>query len=160
MGASITDEAGDTGAAGQLAALIDLTVLTYRAATEQRRRLASFLTAVTLLFGLLGLAAGYQWLQIQERVAAVEDRPLVEALGLRVPDPRPAMERTALRVRGAVYGVAAIAAAVMALLALGLRLLVAPSRPPPAVEALLRQPPMADISTRGSPSGIPPRSSE
>ena len=70
------------------------------------------------------------------------------------------MERAALRLRGAVYGVAAIAAFAVALLAFGLRVLVAPSKPPPAVAALLRQPPMADISTRGSPSGSAPRSSE
>lgn len=154
------DDDGDDLRAAQLAALVELTAHTYRTVTEQRRRVAAFFTAVAVLFAVLGLAAGYQWLQTRQQAADVEDRPLIEALGVRIPDPRPSMERAALRVRGAVYGTAAVGALVVALLALGLRLLVAPSKPPPAAAALLRQPPIADISTRGSPTGNAPRSSE
>ena len=68
------------------------------------------------LFALLTLFSGFQWLDTKSQVADVADKPLVEALGVEIPDPRPAVERTMLRMQALVWGAATAGAATFTLL--------------------------------------------
>lgn len=142
-------DADDPLSAAQGAELLRYVELTYRAVTEQRRRQAAVSVALSVIFGFAGLWAGSQWLATRNRVDRIRDEPLVEMLGVQVPDPRPAFERGELRMRSMLWGMLAAAACVLSLLAIGVYLLVrlprvpapatptpTPSRDPPA------QPPM------------------
>lgn len=133
----------------------------HRAITEQRRRQAAVALAVTLLFGALAVWAGLQWSSTRQAVAEVPDDPLIEVLGVRIPDPRPAVQRTELRVRALLWGAGAAGATTIALLAAAAYLLVRPSPLPKGLAEYddAGQPPMYDISTR-SPPDAEDRSSE
>jgi type VI protein secretion system component VasF len=102
--------------------------LTFRAVTDQRRRLAIIALSIAALFGLVALFGGFQSLSLRSQIDDVEDATLVEAVGVEIPDPRPAIERTGLRLMAFVWGVLAIASLIPTLLAL---LTYAVIRPPP-----------------------------
>lgn len=110
-------------------ALLGYVEATYRSVTSSRRRIATALLAVAILFGLLCLVSAVQWASTRARIAAVEDAPLVEALGVEIPDPRPAIERGQLRLQALVWQLITIAAGAIALVFLALWAL---TRPPPA----------------------------
>ena len=104
--------------------------LTYRAVTDQRRRLAVVALSIAALFGLATLVGGFQSLSLRSRIATVEDAALVDAMGVQIPDPRPAIQRTELRLMAFVWSVVAIAALIPTLLALLTYVVVRPPPPP------------------------------
>ena len=114
--------------------------LTYLAVTDQRRRLAVVALSVAALFGLVTLVGGFQSLSLRSRIATVEDTTLVDAMGVQIPDPRPAIQRTELRLMAFVWGVLAIAALVPTLLALLVYMVVRPP-PVPRFDSAGRDPP-------------------
>lgn len=109
-------------------ALLAYADLTYRSVTSMRRKIAAMVLVLAVLFGLLCIVTAVQWAGDRSRLAAIEDRPLVDALGVQIPDPRPAFERGAVRVQMLVWGVTAAVSAVLTVLCLGVYWLV---RPPP-----------------------------
>ena len=115
--------------------LLARTEAIYRSVTGPRRRVATAALILAGLFGVLTLVSGVQWLQTRSQVEQVVDEPLVEALGVEIPDPRPAMERARLRIQALVWGVATAGAAAVMLLFAALHLV---ARPPAAVRALER----------------------
>ena len=104
--------------------------LTFRAVTDQRRRLAIIALSIAALFGLVTLFGGFQSLSLRSRIDAVEDATLVEAVGVEIPDPRPAIERTSLRLMAFVWGVLALASLIPTLLALLTYWVIRPPAPP------------------------------
>ena len=113
-------------------ALLSYAELTYRSMTATRRRVAMAALTVALLFALIAVGGAVQWASTQSRLAAVEDAPLVEALGVEIPDPRPAIERGQLRLQALVWQVVTLTAGASALLFGALYLLARPPTGPKA----------------------------
>lgn len=107
---------------------------TYRSVTDVRRRLSRVALIVAVLVSILFVIALLEWLSTRAAVDDVEDRPLVEALGVEIPDPRPAVERAQLRVQAAFWGFASLVTAAAALLFLAFWALTRPSPPPNLAE--------------------------
>ena len=108
---------------------------TYQVVTEQRRRHAAVAMGVAVTFGLVALVAGLQWAALRSDIADLPDKPLIEALGVEIPDPRPAIERTELRIKAFVWGVVSISSLVLCLFAVGVYQLVRPTALPRDPEA-------------------------
>ncbi len=123
-------------------ALLGYVELTYRAVTATQRRIAVAALTVAVVFGLLAATAGVQWATTRSAIDEVRDEPLVDVVGVQIPDPRPALERGQLRLQSLVWGVIAAAAAAVALLSLIVFLLARPPRAP-ALPARQVQPPPA-----------------
>lgn len=85
-------------------ALLQYAEATYRSVTAYRRRIATAALAMALVFGLLFLLTAAQWLSTRARVDDVADVPLIEVVGVEVPDPRPALERAQLRIQSLLWG--------------------------------------------------------
>ena len=131
----------------QAADLLRYAQLTYRAVTEQRRRIALITLVVACVFGAITLWAGSNWLSAKSAIDDVEDASIVDVMGVQIPDPRPALERGELRVRAFGWGVIGGTSLVLALLASGVYLFVRPTPLPPDLGAAAgsqaaRQPPM------------------
>ena len=118
------------------AALLRYAEATYRAVTEQRRRQAAVALGVVLVFGLVTLIAGVQWISVRTQVDELPNDPLIEAFGVSIPDPRPAIERVELRIKAFVWGMVSITSLMLSLLAVGTYLMVRPTPlgPAPATE--------------------------
>lgn len=128
-------------------ALLAYVEATYRSVTATRRRIATAALAVAIVFGLLCAASAIQWAATRARIAAVDDTPLVEALGVEIPDPRPALERGQLRLQALVWQLASAGTGVVTLLFAALYALLRPSAAPPR--------PAADPRS-GAPGGAAP----
>lgn len=122
-------------------ALLSYAQVTYRAVTEQRRRLSAAFLAIAVLFGAIALVCAVQWAGTAAQIDEVRDAALIDTLGVRVPDPRPAFERTELRMRAFGWAVVTVGAGLIALIAAGFYALVRPSPLPPDLQALDRSPP-------------------
>jgi hypothetical protein len=86
----------------------DGALLLYRLVTSWQRRVAWVLAIVTLLFAAACLWSALRAVELNGQAAAVEDVALVDRFGIRIPDPRPAIERAELRVRATAYSGLAI----------------------------------------------------
>ena len=130
-----------TQAQGQ--ALLEYAQLTYEAMTAYRRRVAAVALVMATIVGLLCVFSATQWLSTRSRVADVPDEALIEAMGVRIPDPRPAMERVQLRVIAALWAFVTGTTAFVALLFLGVYAFVRPPRVPRHLRAAVggRDPP-------------------
>jgi hypothetical protein len=113
---------------------------TYLAVTQQGRRQAAVALGVVLVFGIVTLVAGMRWAALRTEITELPDDPLIEAFGVRIPDPRPAIERTELRIRAFAWGMVAMTSLVLSLLAFGIYLLVRPT-PLRAIAPTDRAPP-------------------
>jgi len=67
------------------------------------RRAVTVFGVLTLLLLMLALWGAARAVSLRDEAAAIQDAALVEALGVRVPDPRPAIERMELRMRATGY---------------------------------------------------------
>ena len=123
-------------------ALLQYAEATYREVTSTRRRLARVALIVTAVFALLFVVTASQWLGTRNRVDDVRDAPLAGALGVEIPDPRPALERAQLRIQALLWGSLSAVSAVAALLSFAAHVIARPGRleiRPPQAEA---QPPI------------------
>lgn len=125
----------------ELERLLRYAELTYRAVTEQRRRQAVVALVVGGVFAVVTVFAGLQWQSVRSQVGEVADADLVEALGIRIPDPRPAIQRGELRLKAFVWGVVTVGALVLTVLALAVHQMVRPSTPSARNVARERGPP-------------------
>ena len=110
--------------------------VTYAAMTEQRRRLSTALLGIAVLFGAIALLCAVKWGTTVAQIDEVRDAALIDTLGVRVPDPRPAFERAELRIRAFGWAVVAVGSGVVALVAAALYALVRPAPLPPDLQAL------------------------
>lgn len=111
-------------------ALLAYVEATYRSVTATRRRVAIGALAVAIVFGLLSLFSAVQWLTTRASIDDVADRPLVDVVGVEIPDPRPALERGQLRLQSMVWGFVSAGTGMVALLFGVLYLLARPPRAP------------------------------
>lgn len=108
----------------------DGALLLYRVVTTWQRRAVWVLAVVAVLFGLVALWSFDRYLMLNEQANAVEDQALVERFGIRIPDPRPAIERAELRARASTFGGLAVVTGLVAVGAVLGTLLVRPPRSP------------------------------
>lgn len=106
-------------------------MLLYQAVTAGQRRAATLLAVVAVLFGVVALWSVSRYTALKEQVDAVEDAALVDRFGLRIPDPRPAIERAELRVRATAFGGLAVVVGLVAAGAAVGALLVRPPKGAP-----------------------------
>lgn len=93
----------------------DIAELAAFAAVARRRALAlaRLALAAAVVLGLVALVAAVTWARLRARAAGVADEALVEAFGMRIPDPRPAVLRAELRLRSVLAGAVALVAALI-----------------------------------------------
>ena len=94
-------------------ALLEYAQLTYEAVTSYRRRVARVALAMAAIVGVMCIFSATQWLSTSNRVSEVTDETLVDTMGVRIPDPRPALERGQLRVIAALWEFVTIASGVI-----------------------------------------------
>lgn len=124
-----------TQAQGQ--ALVEYAQLTYTAVTSWRRRMAAAALAMAIVVGAMCAFSATQWLSTRDRIAAVPDSALIEGFGVSIPDPRPGLERTQLRVVSLLWGFASGVTGGLALLFLVIYALARPPKEPPHLRAAL-----------------------
>lgn len=134
-------------------ALLRYAHVTYSAVTEQRRRMSAMFLAIAVLFGAIALVCGVQWATTTAQINDVQDAALVDTLGVRVPDPRPAFERTELRIRAFGWAVVAAGSGLIALVAAGISALARPTPLPPDLQALAAREAAASGAPPGPPAG-------
>ena len=122
-------------------ALLAYADLTYRSVTSMRRKIAAGALVLTAVFGLLCILGAMRWAEDRSQLAAIEDRVLIDTLGVQVPDPRPAFERGQIRVQMLFWGVVAVTTGGMTLLWLGVYWLVRPPPLPAEIRELQERPP-------------------
>lgn len=103
---------------------------TYQAVTDLRRRTAWVALVLAVACLLAAAWSGLRWREANAAAAAVQDRALVEAFGVSLPDPRPSLERTELRARAFLHGSVAVGAAGLGLISLAVSALLRPAPPP------------------------------
>jgi hypothetical protein len=104
--------------------------LLYRLVASWMRRLAVAMALVALLFGLVAGWSGVRYLDVHAKAAATKDTTIVRGFGIRVPDPRPSIDRAVLDVKATAYGGFAAVTGLIAVASLVGALVVRPPRQP------------------------------
>ncbi len=100
--------------------------LLYRLITSWLRRVAAAMAIVALLFGLIAGWSGLRYLDLNAQGQAIKDAAIAQGFGVRIPDPRPTIERGVVEAKATAYGALAAVTGVIALGALVGALLVRP----------------------------------
>lgn len=83
--------------------------LLYRLITSWLRRVAAAMAVVALLFALVAGWSGLRYLDLNAQAEAIENAAIAQGFGVRIPDPRPTIERTVLEAKATAYaGLAAV----------------------------------------------------
>lgn len=88
----------------------DGAMLLYHVVTTGQRRAVWLLAVVAALFAVVALWSTGRYVELRKQVDTVKDSALVERFGVRIPDPRPAIERAELRMRATAFGGLAVVA--------------------------------------------------
>lgn len=110
----------------------DGAMLLYHVATTGQRRAAWLLAFIAVLFGVVALWSLSRYAELQQQINTVQDSALVERFGVRIPDPRPAIERAELRVRATAFGGLAVVTGLVTVGAVIGALLIRPPKEPGA----------------------------
>ncbi|MGB8960519.1 MAG: SHOCT domain-containing protein [Pseudonocardiaceae bacterium] len=102
--------------------------LLYRLVASWMRRLAVAMAVIALLFGVVAGWSGVRYLQVSGQAAATKNATIVRGFGVRIPDPRPSIDRAVLEAKATAYGGFA---AVTGLIAVGTLIGALLVRPPP-----------------------------
>jgi hypothetical protein len=90
------------------------------------------LTVIAVLFGLVTIWSADHYADLREQGDAVKNSALVDRFGVRIPDPRPAIERAELRMRATAFGGLAVVTGLVAAGSVVGALLVRPPNEPRA----------------------------
>jgi hypothetical protein len=83
--------------------------LLYRLITAWLKRVAAAMAVVALLFALVAGWSGLRYLDLNAQAEAIENAAIAQGFGVRIPDPRPTIERAALEAKATAYaGLAAV----------------------------------------------------
>lgn len=104
--------------------------LLYSLVASWMRRLAVAMALVALLFGLVAGWSGVRYLDVHAKAAATKDTTIVRGFGIRVPDPRPSIDRAVLEAKATAYGGFAAVTGLIAVGSLVGALVVRPPRQP------------------------------
>ena len=93
----------------------DGALLLYRLISSWLKRAAAAMVVVALLFGLVAGWSGLRYLAIHAQADATKNTAIAQGFGVRIPDPRPTIERAVLEAKATAYGGLAAVTGVMAL---------------------------------------------
>lgn len=96
----------------------DGSYLLYRLITSWLRRVAAAMAVVALLFGVVAGWSGLRYLDVNAQAVAIKDEAIAQGFGVRIPDPRPTIERGVLEAKATAYGALTAVTGVIALAAL------------------------------------------
>ena len=116
------------GAPQPAAGALDGGYLLYRLVASWMRRLAMAMALVALLFRVVAGWSGVRYLEVHAKAAATKDTTIVRGFGIRVPDPRPSIDRAVLQAQATAYGGFAAVTGLIAVGALAGALVVRPPR--------------------------------
>lgn len=114
--------------------------LLYRLVASWLKRVAAAMAVVALLFGLVAGWSGLRYLDLHGQAQAVKDTAIAKGFGIRIPDPRPTIDRAVLEAKATAYGGLAAGTGITALGSL--------------VGALFVRPPAGCGRTRGRRTAI------
>jgi Short C-terminal domain len=117
LSAPVAATSGDDGA-----------MLLYQAVTVGQRRAVWLLVVVAALFGAMALWSVGRYADLRGQIDAVKDSALVDRFGVRIPDPRPTIERAELRLRATAFGGLAVVSGLVTVGATVSALLVRPPK--------------------------------
>lgn len=100
--------------------------LLYRLMTSWLRRVAAAMAIIALLFGVVAGWSGLRYLDLNAQGAAIKDAAIAQGFGVRIPDPRPTIERGVVEAKATAYGALTAMTGVIALSSLAGALLVRP----------------------------------
>ena len=113
----------------------------YRLISSWLKRVAAAMVVVALLFGVVAGWSGLRYLDIHTQAGAIHNTAIAQGFGVRIPDPRPTIERAVLEAKATAYGGLTAVTGVMALSTLlGAVFLRPPSVSPEAKNAASPQP--------------------
>lgn len=93
----------------------DGALLLYRLVSSWLKRAAVAMVVVGILFGLVTGWSGLRYLDLHSQAAAIKNTAIAQGFGVRIPDPRPTIERAVLEVKATAYGGLAAVTGVMGL---------------------------------------------
>lgn len=96
---------GPAGAAPGGTDAPDGAYLLYRLISSWLRRAAVAMGVIALLFGLVAGWSGLHYLDLHAQAAGIGDAAIAQGFGVRIPDPRPTIDRAVLEARATAYGV-------------------------------------------------------
>jgi hypothetical protein len=118
----------------------DGALLLYRLISSWLKRAAAAMVVVALLFGLVAGWSGLRYLDLHTQADAIHNTAIAQGFGVRIPDPRPTIERAVLEAKATAYGSLAAVTGVVALSTLlGALFLRPPSVSPEAKSAVSPQ---------------------
>ena len=100
--------------------------LLYRLITSWLKRVAAAMAVVALLFGVVAGWSGLRYLDMHVQAQAIKDAAIAQGFGVRIPDPRPTIERGVLEAKATAYGALTAVTGVIALSTLAGALLIRP----------------------------------
>ncbi|MDQ4092529.1 MAG: SHOCT domain-containing protein [Actinomycetota bacterium] len=100
--------------------------LLYRLVTSWLRRMAAAMAVVALLFAVVAGWSGLRYLDVNTQAEAIRDAAIAQGFGVRIPDPRPTIERGVLEAKATAYGALTAMTGVIALAALAGALFIRP----------------------------------
>lgn len=107
----------------------DGSYLLYQLVATWLTRAAAGMAVVGVLFGLVAGWSAVHYFDLNGQAAALRDASLARGFGVRIPDPRPTIERSILETKATAYGVLAAVTGLITCGALIGALLVRPPRP-------------------------------
>jgi hypothetical protein len=123
--------------------------LLYRLIASWLRRVAAVMAVVALLFGLVAGWSGMRYLDMNAQGEAITDAAVAQGFGVRIPDPRPTIERGVVEAKATAYGTLAAVTGVIALGALFGALFLRPPAGPAGAEDAVQPQRAARRSVRG-----------
>jgi hypothetical protein len=72
------------------------------------------MVVVALLFGVVAGRSGLRYRDMHTQADAIENTAIAQGFGVRIPDPRPTIERAVLEAKATAYGALAAVMGVMA----------------------------------------------
>jgi len=124
------------GARQDIGATPDGALLLYRLISSWLRRAAAAMMVVALLFGMVAGWSGLRYLDMHSQAHAIHNTAIAQGFGVRIPDPRPTIERAVLEAKATAYwGLAAVTGVMGLSTLLGALFLRPPSVSPEAKNA-------------------------
>jgi hypothetical protein len=108
--------------------------LLYRLIASWLKRMAAAMAVVALLFGLVAGWSGLRYVEVNGQAQAIKDTAIAKGFGVRIPDPRPTIDRAVMEAKATAYGALAAGTGITALGTLVGALFVRPPRRPRGVD--------------------------
>lgn len=123
-----SQQSSDTATRGTPAP--DGALLLYHLIASWLKRTAAAMAVVALLFATVAGWSGFRYHDIKEQMHTIKNTPIAQGFGVKIPEPRPTIERAVLETKATAYGGLAAISGIVALSSLAGALLVRPPAKP------------------------------